>query len=112
MKCLFIVLNDTEKLDGLLESLGNNGIKGATVVESTGMAHRLINNDYSTRFLGSLRSVLNPERETNYTIFMVLNDEDIDKAKKAIKDVLGDINKPDTAIIFSMPVDFIEGVRI
>ncbi len=112
MKCLFIVLNDTDKLDDLLESLGNNGIKGATVVESTGMAHRLMSNDYSTRFLGSLRTILNPERETNYTIFMVLSDEQIEKAKIAVKNVLGDINKPDTAIIFSMPVDFIEGVRI
>ncbi|MCI5773053.1 MAG: P-II family nitrogen regulator [Erysipelotrichaceae bacterium] len=112
MKCLFIVLNDTEKLDDLLEALGNNGIKGATVIESTGMAHRLMNNDYSTRFLGSLRNILNPERETNNTIFMVLTDEQIEQAKLAIREVLGDISKPDTAIIFSLPVDFIEGVRI
>lgn len=112
MKCMFIVLNNTEKLDELLGALADNGIKGATVLESTGMAHKLLSDDYTTRFLGSLRNVLNSDRETNNTIFMVLSDEQVLLARAAVKKVLKDLSKPDTGIMFTVPVDFVEGVNI
>lgn len=112
MKCMFIVLNNTEKLDELLSVLADNGIKGATVLESTGMAHKLLSDDYTTRFLGSLRNVLNSDRETNNTIFMVLSDEQVLLARAAVKKVLKDLSKPDTGIMFTVPVDFVEGVNV
>ena len=111
MKCMFIVLNKTDKLDELLSTLADNGINGATILESTGMAHKLLSDDYSTRFLGSLRNVLNNDREKNTTIFMVLSDEQVLLARVAVKKVLKNISKPDTGILFTVPVDFVEGVN-
>ena len=98
MKCMFIVLNNTDKLDELLSTLADNGINGATILEST-------------RFLGSLRNVLNNDREKNTTIFMVLSDEQVLLARVAVKKVLKNISKPDTGILFTVPVDFVEGVN-
>ena len=65
MKLLFFVLNETEKLDDVLTELATNGIKGATVIDSMGMARILSNNhdDNEISFLSSLRSFLSPERE-------------------------------------------------
>ena len=111
MKCMFIVLNNTDKLDELLSTLADNGINGATILESTGMAHKLLSDDCSTRFLGSLRNVLNNDREKNTTIFMVLSDEQVLLARVAVKKVLKNISKPDTGILFTVPVDFVEGVN-
>lgn len=38
MKLLVIILNKTDVLDYLLEGLSAAGIKGATIIESSGMA--------------------------------------------------------------------------
>lgn len=111
MKCMFIILNKTEALDDLLTKLGENGIQGATIFSSAGMAHRLLNEhqNEAEKFIGSLRDLLNPEREENKTIVCVLKDEQVLIAKAAVNAVLGDLSKPDTGIMFTLPVDFIEG---
>lgn len=110
MKCMFIILNNTDKLDDLLKVLGDNGINGATIFESTGMAHKLLGcEDSSLRFIGSLRSILNPDRENNVTICIVLTNEQVLLARAAVYNVLGDLSKPDTGILFTMPIDYIEG---
>ena len=111
MKCMVIILNKTEVLDDLLTKLGDNGINGATILSSTGMAHRLLNEreNEAERFIGSLRFLLNPEREETKTVLVVLRDDQVLLARAAVHAVLGDLSKPDSGIMFTMPVDFIEG---
>ena len=45
MQMMIFVLNRIELLEGLLAELGHHGIKGATVFNTTGMAHVLTNDD-------------------------------------------------------------------
>ena len=49
MKLLVIILNKTDVLDYLLEGLSAAGIKGATIIESSGMAMTLsrLSEDFS-----------------------------------------------------------------
>lgn len=47
MKLLVIILNKTDVLDYLLEGLSAAGIKGATIIESSGMAMTLSRLDSS-----------------------------------------------------------------
>lgn len=112
MKLLFFVLNRTEKLDDVLTELAKNCIKGATVIDSMGMARILSckhdNNEID--FLSSLRAFLNPEREKNNVIFMVIHDEQLQTAVNAIESVIGDLTQKDTGVIFSVPVDFTKGI--
>ena len=109
MQVLFFVLNRIELLEGLLSELGHNGIKGATVFDSTGMAHMLTNDEFS--FLGSLRNFLEPDREHNRTIMMVLKEEDVQKARNIIVSIVGDLSKPNTGILFTVPVGYVEGIN-
>ncbi len=109
MKCMFVILNDTTRLSELLKALGDNGINGATIFESTGMAHKLMGENDELRFIGSLKQILNPERERNTTILIVLTEEQVLLAKAAVRKVLGNLNNPDTGILFTMPIDSIEG---
>lgn len=103
MKCMVIILNKTEVLDDLLTKLGDNGINGATILSSTGMAHRLLNEreNEAERFIGSLRFLLNPEREENKTVLVVLRDDQVLLARAAVHAVLGDLSKPDSGIMFT-----------
>ncbi len=109
MQVLFFVLNRIELLEGLLAELGHNGIKGATVFNTTGMAHVLTNDEFS--FLGSLRNFLEPDREDNRTIMMVLKEEDVKKTRDIIVSIVGDLSKPNTGILFTVPVGYIEGIN-
>ena len=58
MKLLVIILNKTDVLDYLLEGLSAAGIKGATIIESSGMAmtlSRLERSYHSASIRGLLR---------------------------------------------------------
>ena len=41
---------------------------------------------------------------------MVLEDGQVAVARKIIDDVTGGIKKPDTGILFSLPINFVEGM--
>ena len=59
----------------------------------------------------SLRAILDPEREANKTIMTVLKDEQVDVALAAIEETVGDLSRPDTGIVFTVPVDYIKGMH-
>ena len=44
-------------------------------------------------------------------IFMVLNDEQIQTVKAVIKDVIGDLSEPNTGILFTLPIDSVDGLH-
>ena len=111
MQLLILVLNKVELLDLLLETLSEAGLRGGTILNSTGMAREL-SKDEDYPFFGSLRMILDPEREESKTIFMALKEEDIPVAKKAIRSVVGDFAKPDTGVMFTLPINDIEGIGL
>lgn len=61
MKLMVLILHPVEKLEPVLEKLERAGVRGATVLSSRGMAMALENYTDGS-FLGSLRSVLDPDR--------------------------------------------------
>lgn len=112
MKLLFLVLNKTEKLDEVLTGFAKNGIKGATIIDSMGMARLLSDkhDDNDISFLSSLRVFLSPERERNNIILTVIQDSQLETAIKSIETVIGDLSEKDTGVVFSVPVDFAKGI--
>ena len=109
MKLLVIVLNKVECLDKLLTSFGKNHIPGATILDSRGMAQELGEHD-ELRFLGSLRLLMNPAHKENKTIFMVVPDDKVDTVSGIVNKVTGGLNKPDTGILFTVPIHRVEGM--
>ncbi len=109
MKVLFFVLNKVEKLNQLLNELVENDVRGATIINSTGMAHSLADSD-DHRIVSSLRQFLDPSRKESKTIFMVIDDNEQQKVVDIIEKVIGSLSTPDTGIIFTMPVDYTKGV--
>ncbi len=112
MKLLVLILNKVEVLEELLAQLANAHIVGATILNSTGMVHTLSSYDEEISFMGSLRAILNPDREESKTIMAVLRDEQIPKAIQVIESVVGDLSKEDTGVVFTVPVDFQKGMHI
>ena len=104
-----IVLNQTECLNNLLEELSREGIMGATILDSHGMAHSLYQYD-ELRFFGSLRILLDPQRNESKTIFMVCKEDSVPIISRVVNKVTGGLDKPDTGILFTVPVNYMEGI--
>ena len=109
MRLLVLVLNDVDLLDPLLEEMLEKGVRGATILNSMGMAMELSKAEDYPMF-GSLRMMLNSDHEESRTIFFILQEEEVKKVKQVIRDVLGDLSMPDTAIMFTMPILDAEGI--
>ncbi len=112
MKLMVFVMNKVEHLDPFVHRLKEAGIKGATIINSTGMGRRLMeNDDLGNEFIGSLRALFDHPRAESRVILMALEDEQVDIVAKIIDQVVGDLNKPNSGIAFSLPIDFIKGFK-
>jgi len=103
MQLLVCVLNKTRSLETILRNLSDNGISGATVVNSKGMAH-ILSESEDFRFMESLFKLLDSENSESKTLFMVLNETEVDKAISVIDVSVGGIDNADTGVIFTLPV--------
>ena len=110
MQVFVIVLNWTEHLEHLLQEFTDQGLRGATVLDSKGMARILHSEDEMPLFYG-LRAIMEPEHRSSKTIFMVLPDEQVDLARKIVNQVTGGLDVPDSGIMFAMPLTMVEGLE-
>ena len=111
MQLLVLVLNKVELLDELLKSFLEAGIKGATIIDSVGMARALTSGgNENIPIFGSLKFIMNEGSPSNKTIFVVLEDNELKTCVECIRKVIGDINKPDVGILFTVPVNYFEGI--
>ncbi|MFY9422594.1 MAG: P-II family nitrogen regulator [Bacilli bacterium] len=113
MKLLIFILTKTEKLDTLAKELAKHEFTGATVIKSWGIARRILqsNDETLSNIVGSLRKILNPENVPNNTVFMVVKDEKIPEAINVIESVVGSLDEPDNGLVFTLPVDFVKGMK-
>ncbi|MBQ6634532.1 MAG: hypothetical protein IJH80_10170 [Ruminococcus sp.] len=107
MKLMVIILNKTDALEYLLEGLSASGIRGATIIDSSGMAETLSKLG-SSMISASLRALFSGDEE-NKTIISVIKNNQLDSARKVVYNTVGDLSQPNTGILFTIPIDFVEG---
>jgi hypothetical protein len=110
MKLMVLILNKTDALDNLLEGMSAAGLGGATIIESSGLATTLSRLD-SSFISSSIRAILSGSEEDNRTILSVIRNDQLDIARKVIYNTVGDLSSPNTGILFTVPIDFVEGTR-
>lgn len=104
---MVIILNKTDALEYLLEGLSASGIRGATIIDSSGMAETLSKLG-SSMISASLRALFSGDEE-NKTIISVIKNNQLDSARKVVYNTVGDLSQPNTGILFTIPIDFVEG---
>lgn len=110
MKLLVIILNKTEVLEYLLEGLSAAGIGGATIIRSTGLAATLAQMN-PTFLSSSIRGMFTGDDDDNRTILSVINNNQLDIARRVVYHTVGDLSQPNTGIMFTVPLDFVEGKK-
>ncbi|WP_124100325.1 hypothetical protein [Ruminococcus sp. Marseille-P6503] len=109
MKLMVIILNKIDALDYLLEGLSAAGIGGATIIESSGLAMTLSKLDSS--FVSASIRALFSGNEDNRTILSVIRNDQLELARKVVYNTVGDLSMPNTGILFTVPIDFAEGIN-
>lgn len=107
---LVLILEKEQYLNELLLELQDEGIHSATVVNSSGMMGELSALG-EEQLISTLRPLFTPAHTENKTFFMILSEDKVEKARKTIRKVLGDLSEPETGILFGVPLLFTEGIR-
>ncbi len=111
MKLMVYVMNDVTLLDRFMIDLKSKGIKGATIINSTGMGRMLSESTDDMNIIGSLKFLFNGPRSESRVLLMALEDEQIDTVLAIIDNYAGDLTKPNSGIVFTLPIDFIKGYK-
>ncbi len=107
---LVIILKRSEIVDTLMQSFAEKGIKGGTVVETTGMA-RFLSNSQNVQMLAAIGTILGNIPPTNGNMIMLaLPEEQVETAKDVVHEVCGDLSKPNAGVMFALPISFSEGI--
>lgn len=103
---IVFVLDDPALLNDVLEAWGTAGVKGITLIESTGV-HRVrsrASTHDAPRMLGFSR-LLRTDQVGHTTLFAVVEEMSVvERVKEATERVVGDLSKPNTGILFAVPV--------
>ncbi len=111
MELMVLILNKTECLEDILSGFLDEGLS-ATVIESTGMLRLLGDADVEPPpIFGALRRFLNPEHESSRTVLAVLREGQRETASRIINTCTGGLGRPNTGILFTLPVGYVEGMH-
>ena len=101
MQVIVVVLNKLDCLDDLLANLKRAGVRGGTIIESTGMIKTIDDSDESY-LLGSLRLFLENPRPESRTIFFIVEDGQVDLVRKTVDEsVVSDTVDPSVTEVTS-----------
>ena len=104
MYLLIMVLDDSTKLSKVLTAWEDAGIRGVTILESTGI-NRVMTRAKAHPAMMGFSSLFGSGRVGHNTIFTVIESLDVaEKAVTATEVVVGSLNEPNTGIIFTVPV--------
>jgi hypothetical protein len=113
MYFILLVLHDAEKCDPLLTAWENVGVRGATMLHSTGLG-RLRGSGWmdDVPLFPSLENFTEHEEYFSRTIFTVVDSESmVDLLVEATESVVGDLTQPKTGFLVVMPVLRVYGLN-
>ncbi len=111
---VLFVLNDTSKCDDLLTSWEEAGVKGVTILTSTGLGR--IRNKVGLRedfpLFPSVSDIVEHTETLSRTFFTIVEDEStVDLIHEKTVEVVGDLEQPGTGILIAMPVSKAYGLK-
>ena len=109
-----LVLSDPSHVDDVVRGWLEAGVRGLTIVDSTGLAHHLrgegVRDDVP--LFPSLRRMLASGERHNRMLMSVLPDDfDIDRLVAATEAVVGRLDDHNTGILFVVPVTRVVGLQ-
>ena len=107
MWMIFFVLDDPDLLEKVLDAWAQAGVRGATIVESTGY-HRKRQKFIPMRYIQQYSQDM---VEGNCTLYAIVeNEATVEACLKATEALVGDLDQPNTGVFASWPLDKVKGL--
>lgn len=104
MYMLYLVLDDSSKLNEVLAAWDQAGAPGITILESTGINRVLTRREASAAYAG-FSALFGSGQIGHHTLFTIIPDLELaNQIIAATETVLGDLKDPNTGIAFALPV--------
>lgn len=110
MYLLVIITRQEDKTYDYLKLLPTIGVRGATVIEGRGMGRILA--DHETIFT-SIEQVLSASIDLTDNVLilsLIEGGEVLASARRLARQVFGDFSRPNTGVLFVLPVADVEGI--
>lgn len=113
MHALFIVLNDLTYLDEILEEFVELKVRGATIIESQGMASAILHSEGLNFLLqGLFKAGSVDAQKYSKTIFTVISDDQkLEETVAAVRKIVERSKKKTIGFMFTVPVSGIYPLR-
>jgi len=112
MKLMMFVLDNPAQLDDVLDAWMAAGVRGITILDTSGVHSRRGEVDQQSvpLFLG-LSRMIQSDQYVHTTLFSVIMDESIiPRVVEATETIVGDLHDPHTGVMFTLPVDNVWGI--
>jgi len=104
MYLLIMVLDDTEHLNGVLSAWTDVGVPGITILESTGV-NRVLRREVADAAFAGFSQIFGAGRVGHNTLFSAVEDLALaERAVAATEKVVGNLNDPNTGVVFVLPI--------
>jgi nitrogen regulatory protein PII len=106
------VLDNPDQCRDILDAWENAGIRGVTILESSGLGRvRRAGIRDDLPLIPSLSDIFLNKETQHRTLFTVVKSQSqIEAIVKATKSVVGDLEQPDTGFLFVVPVSQVYGI--
>lgn len=113
---ILFVIHDKSKMKDLLHAWEHAGVKGATVLFSTGLGRIRQNFGLMEDFplFPTMSDIMErlEDMDLSRTLFSVVeNEEIVDRVLEQTQKVVGDLNQPNTGILIVLPVAKVYGLK-
>lgn len=103
---VILIIDNVDDMPLILDAWDSLGVKGATILESTGMGRVFkqgLRDD--TPLMPTLANFFGVREEPHRTVFAVVDDETIvDRMIDSARRIIGDLDEPHTGFMFVVPV--------
>ena len=108
---VIFLLDDIDRCQDILDAWEAAGIRGVTILESSGLGRvRQAGMREDLPLMPSLSDLFKRKETRHRTLFTVTNDQEkIDAIVEATQSVVGDLEKPNTGFLFVLPVSQVYG---
>jgi nitrogen regulatory protein PII len=109
---IVFVLDNADQCRDILDAWENAGIRGVTILESSGLGRvRRAGIRDDLPLMPSLSDLFMNTETQHRTLFTVVKSESqIEAIVKATQSVVGDLEQPDTGFLFVVPVSQVYGI--
>jgi len=105
---LFVcVLNRPEAVEDVVAAFLEIGVTGCTIIDTKGMG-KVISQDIP--IFAGFKNMFAGARESNVTIFSVMDSAIVDKAIEIIEETYTSFSEPSTGIVFTIPINKVRGL--